>query len=113
MLGIGEYDKNMPDLVGASTDYANLIDVFYNQFKYSVVFYDDNDKLHYCNEKSKKNDNMIKNVKYKLKWTEDDISDFVDSVAKILLTGKHDSLLFFISSHGDSENIIYNIEQRL
>ena len=123
ILGIGEYNENMDDLVGVKTDYKNLIEVFYKQFGYTLAFYDDTNKLQYCNKKPnymintshnsninatkpEKFDVKSKNGQFKLHWTEDDVFDFIDEIVNLIQTGKHDSLLFFISSHGDADGVI-------
>ena len=113
----------MQDLDGIIQDYKNLVLVFYKHFGYSIAFHDNENKLHYCNKKAQNNNNNNSNnsnnnskvdikqtklstSKFQLKWTEDDVCDFVDEITEIISTGEHDSLLFFISSHGDSDGVI-------
>ena len=115
----------MQDLDGITKDYKNLIHVFYKHFGYTVAFYDNENKLQYCNKnpantvsifKKQTDSGEGKNIrirqkklntsKFKLKWTDDDVYDFIDEIIHIISFGKHDSLLFFISSHGDSDGVI-------
>ena len=102
IIGIGDYGGEMPELIGIEKDYNNIIYTFYKQFGYSVVLWDKNNNLCYWN----KNGQKQKTKKYKIKWTDEEIYKFIDQVVEIVSTGKHDSLLFFISSHGDSEGVI-------
>ena len=109
ILGIGKYD-GMEDLIGVEKDYKNILHTFYNQFSYSVVFMDDNDKFHYCNLAPKYKNPHEKKLKskpsFKIEWTEDEIDDFLNSIQKIVNKNRHDSILFFISSHGDQDGVI-------
>ena len=111
ILGIGDYKGSMNDLEGVSTDYENIINTFYKKFGYSIVFLNEKNKLLYCNKKPNKKLNQTKfnnNDKFKLRWDEDDIFNFVKEIANILSQEKHDSLLFFISSHGDSDSVLFD-----
>ena len=66
--------------------------------------------MQYCNKNPNPNINQEKlnnnNNKFKLEWTDDEIYNLMDETLKILLIGEHDSLLIFISSHGDSDSVI-------
>ena len=125
MLGIGEYcDRD--DLIGVTKDYKNIIHTFYKQFGYSIVYYDNHDILQYCNKKpnilnqeeSKNDDTLIEQTKlpqenqsksaFKLNWSVDEIEKFIENVNEIVQNthNQHDSLIFFISSHGDNDHVI-------
>ena len=51
IIGIGDYNAQMPELIGIERDYKNILSTFYKQFGYSVLFYDTTNHLHYCNTK--------------------------------------------------------------
>ena len=122
VVGIGDYDGNMPNLIGIPKDYKNLISTFYKVFGYSVLFLDKNNQLHYCNKKPNQNygnekntiikQTKLKSDKFKIKWTSDEIDDFFDKAQEIWTNTDnkgqliHDSLLVFISCHGDMEGVI-------
>ena len=110
MIGIGKY-SGMDDLIGVSKDYDNIFHTFYKQFGYSIILKDEDNNLLYCN---KNNDKISKLTKrnYKLHWKYDEIEDFVDGVARVASdsTNEHDGLLFFISSHGESDSVILDSE---
>ena len=122
ILGIGDYDGNMANLIGIPKDYKNLIATFYKVFGYSILFFDDKNQLHYCNKKANHNNNCgnngiakqtkLKSDKFKIKWSSEEIDDFVDKSRQILINTNtkgqliHDSLLFFVSCHGDMDNVI-------
>ena len=95
LLGIGEYD-GMQDLSGVRKDYENLIHVFYKHFGYSVVFYDIENKLHCCNKNPTHcSSELIKQEKlntneFKLKWSDDDVYDFIDEIIPIISFDNHD-----------------------
>ena len=126
ILGIGEYD-GMPNLDGVLKDYKNIIYTFYNIFGYSIIFSDNQNKLHYCN---KYNAKLSKSTteQFKMNWTIDDIEQFIEKVTNTLdnnntnnntnnnnndnnndnnnNNNNHDGLLLFISCHGESDGII-------
>ena len=110
VLGIGKY-QGMNDLIGVSTDYKNLFYTFYQQMKYSIVYMDNENIFQY---KSRNRSKSIKSAKskrvekdtFKLEWDEDEIYHFIDNVKKTVVENKHDSLMLFISSHGDSDGVI-------
>ena len=121
ILGIGEYvhDKQ---LIGMTKDYTNLIYTFYQQFGYSVLVMDNKNNLHYgnkkpspppqpqaqsqiCNSQYKQKKLTLKN-NFKLKWVVEEIEELIQHTVNILSTQKHDSLMFFISSHGEQEGVI-------
>ena len=112
ILGIGDYKGNMNDLIGVEQDYKNIIYTFYEKFGYSVAFRDDRNNLQYCNKKPKYKLNQKKfkpksiNAKFKLQWTGDEISTFIDEIVDILSKNNHDSLFLVISSHGDIDGVI-------
>ena len=119
ILGIGEYD-GMTSLTGVRSDYKNVIFTFYQDYQYSVVYFDTQNTLHYCNRhpktetntntnKTKFSQTKLKSSDFKLKWDADEIEQFVQNVQDIINNTdyiKHDALIFFISSHGDSESVI-------
>ena len=105
ILGIGKYN-GLPDLPGVTKDYQNVINTFVNCWKYKV-FYQLNDNTNmYTNE--------INEVKcsnnYKLQWNIDEIEAFVENARKRIVKNKHDGLVFVLSSHGDTEKVIYDSE---
>ena len=128
ILGIGKYN-GMHDLIGVSTDYKNLLYTFYQQMKYSACFMDNKNSFQYFNRsiskskskskskrKSSKDKSQLKpgdnNLKpimsqaFKLEWSDDEIDDFIKNVKKTAVENKHDSLMVFISSHGDTDGVI-------
>ena len=93
--------------------------------KYSIVYTDNKNTFQYRNRsksskssKSPKSPNSSKSPRlspkrvlvekdtFKLEWHEDEIYDFIENVKKTVVENKHDSLMLFISSHGDSDGVI-------
>ena len=107
ILGIGEYD-GMPNLIGVTKDYKNIIYTFYKQFGYSVAFYDSKNTLHYCNKKPNTDiqQTKLQTKDFKIKWCYDEIKEYVTKINQIVAKNNHDSLLFFISSHGEQDGVI-------
>ena len=113
ILGIGEYDSGLPNLDGVKKDYENIINTFVRYWKYKVLYMinnsdnDDNDnKMEpiYTNDMN----TIDKNRNYKLYWTCDDIDLFVEQARKHVVQNQHNGMIFVISSHGDTDNIIYD-----
>ena len=109
MIGIGIYDGGgaMGDLIGVSNDYKNMIKLFVHHFMYSFIYETDDNKMVVLNKSKliKNNNKYLTN--FKLYWIYDEIKTFVINCKKIISKIKPDSLIFIISSHGDSDNIIY------
>ena len=115
MLGIGKYDDGLHDLAGVEKDYNNVINTFVKYWNYKVLYKIDdndndskddnhNDSLIYTNDRN----TIDKNKNYKLYWTSEDIELFVEQARKTLVKNKHDGLIFVISSHGDTDKVIYD-----
>ena len=105
ILGIGEYD-GMPNLIGITKDYQNMIIIFNKLFKYDILYKLSNNK--YNNNKSQGN---VKDS-FKLKWSCNEIDEFIDDIKELLGNDdkKYDSLLFIISCHGEAEGLILDSE---
>lgn len=132
ILGIGDYDNSILDLIGVPRDYKNILWVFYNLFSYSVIFWDENNHLQYCSKfaSSKNESNNLPNKaklhhdaihpkklhkddgKFKIKWTCDEIDEYFDQVSNIVSKGEHDSLICFMSSHGDVDGVIVDSDEK-
>ena len=104
ILGIGDYD-GMANLDGIIKDYKNIIHTFYEKFNYSIIFKDSQNKLHYCNRSQNK---KLKTKQFKIRWSEDEIDDFIQNIVETVTNenNNHDSMIFFISSHGESNGVI-------
>ena len=100
-MGIGKYN-GLQDLDGVSIDYDNFINTFVNNWKYKVFYRLNNDCDIYTNDKNKLNRN------YKLKWSDEEIEDFIIQARKHIVKNRHNGLLFAISSHGDIEKVMYD-----
>ena len=120
MLGIGKYDCR-EDLIGVKMDYKNIIALFNHYFNYSIYYQTSDNINKYYN--SKPNNNTKQNLldNYKLHWTYDEIIEFMNDVHTFLNKNleenstqnngiRHDALIWVISSHGDSGNVLIESE---
>ena len=103
MMGVAEYD-GLPYLDSVIKDYDNVIATFVKYWKYKVFYKLNNNKYIYTN-----NINDIDN-NYAVKWDCNDIDSFIEESRKQVVQNKHDGLMFFISSHGDQDDILYDSE---
>ena len=102
ILGIGEYDSGLDNLVGVRKDYNNIIHTFVKHWKYKVLYKTSDMNVVYSNDM-----HMIeKNRNYKLYWTCDDIELFVEQARQHVVKNKHNGMIFVISSHGDRDKVI-------
>ena len=103
MIGIGKYN-DYPDLPGVAKDYESMIKTFVGKWRFKTLYKLDNNDIVYSND--------INNVKtksnYKLEWNVDEIEQFIEETRHNLVTKHHDGLLFILSSHGDTERVIYD-----
>ena len=110
ILGIGEY-LGLRNLAGVKKDYENIINTFVKYWKYKVLYaITDNGKSSSNTQFVYTNDRTVtdKNQNYKLFWTLDDIDQFVEQARKHVVKNKHNGMIFVISSHGDTDKIIYD-----
>ena len=102
MLGIGEYD-GLPNLAGVVKDYGNILKTFINKWMYKVFYRLNNNRDIYTNNVFE----FKRNSNYKLKWTIEEIEDFVEQARKYIVKNKHNGLIFAISSHGNTGKVLY------
>ena len=123
LLGIGDYDEGvMPSLTGVPQDYMNMIFTFHHTFGYAVTFEIKEDS---SNDKKDENSKNSKNSKYKYytstnkveslrncytqvktHWIDEEIEDYFDNCKQLILSNKHDSCIFILSSHGEAQDVI-------
>ena len=117
MIGISEYEKHiLPNLGCTVNDYKNVQLAFYVVRGYSIVYFDKNNQLKHKKRATltNKNINIDRHVAsrndLKLRWNENDIFDYNNQVHNILKNKKynHDGLIYFVSCHGDTDNVIYD-----
>ena len=101
MMGIGKYD-GLPDLLGVTKDYDNVINTFVNEWNYKTFYQLNDNTTVYSN-----NINKLKR-NYKLEWNSDEIELFIEQARKCIVQNRHDGLLFGISSHGDTGKVLYD-----
>ena len=85
VIGIGDYAENtlLPKLKGIKADYSNIINVFEEIYKYTVLI------------ATNEQDNNPK-----LFWTRDQIFEHLDEARRKIVQDKHDALISIISCHG-------------
>ena len=112
MIGIGTYTNGgvLGDLIGVSTDYKNMIQLFVQHMEYSFIYQTNKNKIVYLDKLRLKQKNNNYQTNFKLKWNADEIDLFVLNVKKIIETIKPDGLIFLISSHGDRDRMIIDSE---
>ena len=109
ILGIGKYDSGLDDLPGVEKDYQNTINTFVKYWNYKVLYKTSNDDVDHSSLIYTNNKDIVSNrTNYTLYWTNDDIQLFVEQVRKTIVKNKHDGLLLVLSSHGDSDKVIYD-----
>ena len=94
MIGIGDYGDGLTDLVGVPFDYNNLLNLFYFKWGYSIMYKNDkNETVYQSNQEfgNEKSDNGFE-LKCKLRWYENEITEFALSVRnKIVECHKYQS----------------------
>ena len=116
MIGISQYDKGVfEDLECVVNDYKNVQHAFYVKRGYSFVYCDKNNRvIHKKGLKINKIKNATRTVSSrnntKLRWTDNEVLDYNDQIHSILENKKYnyDGLIYFISSHGDRDGVIYD-----
>ena len=103
VLGIGEYD-GMDNLIGMGKDYQRMIAVFNKLFGYDILYRLQNNEYNINNSIGNKDDS------FKLRWTCDEIEEFVNTAKATFANNdkNYDALIFIISAHGDDEGVIYD-----
>ena len=114
MLGIGDYDSDvMASLVGVSKDYINIISTFF-KLGYCILYQNKSNTIEYIdkydNTKTKKQRKKLdlRKCKENVKtyWIDDEIEDFFDNGKEYVVKYNHDSCIFLLSCHGDSQGVI-------
>ena len=112
IFGIGDYDNDvMPSLIGVSQDYINCIATFL-KLGYCIFYQNTQNSIEYIDRYNNNNTNSTKiNLKQckenvKLHWDEEEIGQFFTNAREYVLKNKHDSCIFLLSSHGESDGII-------
>ena len=103
VVGIGEYDglPNLPDVV---QDYNNVIMTFVNEWKFKAFYQFKNNNCVYCSNLS---EITVKND-FKLKWTSDEISLFVEKAQKCtcIVDNKHNGMIFHLPHMNQVSKVI-------
>ena len=116
-IGIGNYDKGIfPNLDCVSTDYKNIQHAFNIVRGYDIVYYSNKNNIvhkrgsNYNDSDNSYNTDSTKWPQFKLQWTEKEIFEFNDKLDKIVNSSRYnyDCLIYFVSSHGDCDGIIYD-----
>lgn len=102
ILGIGEI-YGYPDLAGVPKDYANIINTF-KKYNYAIFYKSANNESIYSNDKNV----FRQETEYKLKWQWDEIDSFLVEARYYVVCNDHDALLFFISGHGDVNDVLHD-----
>ena len=100
-LGIGEFDNGLPNLPSVSKDYDNIINTYVYKWKYKVFYQLEDNNFVYSNQR----DELQRN--YKLRWSDDDVDQFLEQARKHIVKNKHNGFMFFLSSHGDRDNVFF------
>ena len=110
MVGIGEYHDSLQNLIGMTKDYKNMIYTFNNKYGYAFYYQTKDNKMIYTK-------NSIIDLKsahiseiIKIEWSEEEIMDFIDCARDVVVSNKHDSVILIISSHGESNGVIFDSE---
>ena len=113
ILGIGTYTSKFPNLIGVSRDYGNIIYSLNYRRGYTIVYFNKKNTLKHVNYRIKRN-SQIKD-KFKLTWSKEEINNFNQTIKETILSidtnqdsNKHDGLIYFISCHGGTNNVIYD-----
>ena len=108
MIGIGYYPNGgiLGNLIGIKNEYKNMIQLFVEYCGYSMIYENDKNEIKYLTKKKLIENNNFYNNNFKIKWNENDIKKYIKNVKKNINIYKPDSLIFIISSHGDSEKVI-------
>ena len=101
----------MPKLIGVNRDYGNIIYAFNYKHGYDVVYLNEKSKdyeLTYLDDQILCTSDIRDN--FKMTWTKKDIMQFNTKILQFLSKNKrqYDGLLYFISCHGDSFDVIYD-----
>ena len=115
ILGIGEYDFDVGDnLIGIPKDYRNIIHSMNHCHGYSYIYQTKSNKLIHETKQGqcfKSVNDEIENT-CKKKWSSDEIEEFNENVRDIIDSdnNNYDALIYFISCHGDEDDVIYDSE---
>ena len=112
---IGDYkDSPLPSIEGALNDYHNVVRAFNYIRRYDIVFATNNGVKHLANKNCVTNINEIKSFDFKLKWVDNDLDNFNTHISQEILSSQngdannYDSLIYILSSHGDSDESVYD-----
>ena len=110
ILGIGNYNGMMPELIGIPKDYQNVAYCMNWKHGYSFVYQTKDNELKFHESRVDRATLLNIEENCKLKWDLDEINAFVENVRNLVVnrTNYFDSLIFFVSSHGNSTNEIYD-----
>ena len=79
--------------IGINNLESNIINTFLKYWKYKI-FYNFNNN-------------------YAIKWNGDDIDQVIQDSRKYIVQNNHDGLMFFLSSHGDRDKVLYSTQASL
>ena len=124
MLGIGKYD-DYPSLLAMKKDYKNMVHTFHDVWGYTFMYKCSKSdyNLNSSNDESVVIKPSIKGINdytknclregckhrkyFKQTWNVDEIDNFVKDVKKEIETNNsYDGLIFIVSSHGDTDDVI-------
>ena len=114
ILGIGKYNNNsttstytLQDIIGMKMDYKNMIALWNIYLGYSIFYRANDNSNRYYKNRCMNNQNLFD--LFKMNWSNDDINVFTDDIMYQIDNEQcHDSLIFIISSHGNSGNYLYD-----
>ena len=121
IVGIGEFD-GMQDLIGISRDYCNILFSFNYIRGYNIAYFNKENKLVHLTKRITQESKILTRKNFKLRWIKEEIDYFNNLIVEKLLQLTHengkndgqmygyDSLFYFVSTHGDSKNVIYDSE---
>ena len=115
MIGIGKF-VTIADLVGVSRDYSNVLFSLNYTRGYHCVYYTPKNELKWINKRIGHNKDLS-SKNFKTKWSKNEIIQFIKDVKNLLINYEkdddkyYDGLLFFVSTHGDIDNIILTSDE--
>ena len=113
MLTIGEYDDDAFPKVNVEKDAKNIKTSCYVKYGYTVVYARQEPPAEEFDVKILRGPPRVDYTHeqhYKKRWTEKEINRYLGAVQTIVKENKDDfdALIFFTSSHGDSDAVIYD-----
>ena len=102
MIGI-----NSGSLEGIAADYENMIKLFVNDWNFQFIYQTCENEMVYL---TKKRFRRYYHRNFKIEWNSEEISQFTRNSKKMIEIIKPDSLIFIISSEGESDDVLIDSE---